>query len=216
MNSKKIIIEIELQNKIFIEKQQIINELNIILNQINGYKYNKKKDKIKKHFCKILNIAYDDINIKNPHSISLSSKNIHSQLLFIFNEANMRFNFINALNNYGCILCKNYYNINSLTLVDLRNLLNKYEGLQIKNKFPEFFINNRIMYDTVYTIHAPNNMYYIHLNKQKFCNTILVCIKNKIINIMFDLEKDKIFYSYLEDINLDETLIKYFYNNIDF
>jgi hypothetical protein len=210
------LIEIELQNKIFLEKHQIINELDIILNQTNGYKYNKNKNKIKKHFCKNLNIHYDDINVKNPHSISLSSKNINDQLLFILNEAKMRFNFIDVLNNNNIIIYKNLYNINLLTLIDLRNLLNKYEGLEIKNKFPEFFINNRIFYDVVYTIYAPNNVYYIHLNKQKICNKILVCIKNKTINIMFDLKKDKIFYSYLEDINLDETLIKYFYSNIDF
>jgi hypothetical protein len=40
----------------------IINELNIILKEQNGYKYNSKTNKIKKHFPASINTNYDIYN----------------------------------------------------------------------------------------------------------------------------------------------------------
>lgn len=55
---RKTIIEFNLCRKIMKNQTNIINELNVILKEKDGYKYNSKIEKIKKHFPASINTKY--------------------------------------------------------------------------------------------------------------------------------------------------------------
>ena len=59
---RKTNIEFNLCRKIIRNQTDIINELNVILKEKNGYKYNSKTEKIKKHFPASINTNYDTYN----------------------------------------------------------------------------------------------------------------------------------------------------------
>lgn len=167
---RKTIIEFNLCRKIMKNQTDIINELNIILKEQNGYKYNAKPKKLKKHFPASVNRNYDEYNnslIKsqsknNRLSFSLSSKTIIEQIDNFLSTATRRYNTINIFKNdndlFECLITKNSYNLPILSPLDLRHNLIKYNNkTDIKHRFPYFFDkNNRPFYDVIYIIKTEN------------------------------------------------------------
>ena len=137
---RKTIIEYNLCKKIMTNQTIIINELNVILKEQNGYKYNSKTDKIKKHFPASVNTNYNTYNnflikehSKNRRvSFSLSSKTIIEQIDNFLSTATKRYNTINIFKNdndlFECLIKKNSYNLPILSQLDLRHNLIKYNN----------------------------------------------------------------------------------------
>lgn len=223
---RKTIIEYNLCKKIMKNQTIIINELNVILKEQNGYKYNLKTEKIKKHFPASINTNYDTYNnflikehSKNRRvSFSLSSKTIIEQINNFLSTATRRYNTINIFNNendlFECLITKNTYNLPILSPLDLRHNLIKYEcETDIRYRFPYFFDkDDRPFYDVVYIVKTENPHFYIDTNNKTLCDTILICCKSKIFNIMFELDIHHPYYSHLTN-NYPEPLIKQIYNN---
>lgn len=227
--SHKIIIQFKLCKKIIEDQTDIYNELNIILKNENGYKYNSKSKKLKKHFPASKNINYDKFNnslIKelsknNKVSFSLSSKPIKEHIDNILSILTRRYNTINIFKNdnslFKCLITKNISNISILSPLDLRYNLTKYNDEKAINcRFPHFFDkNNRPFYDVIYIIKTENPHFYIDANNKTVCDTILICCNRKIYNIMFELDTHNPYYHYLTNIKYSEPLIKEIYNNIN-
>ncbi len=223
----KSIIEYNLCKRIMKNQIQIINELNIILKEQNGYKYNSKLKKIKKHFPACLLINYEEyVSFLNKEhsknktvSFSLSSKPIIEQISSILYTATRRYNTINIFNNeddlFEYLHIKNIYNIPILTPLDLRYNLIKYESEQeIRNIYPYFFnTNNKPFYNVIYRIKTENPHFYVDSNNKTLCDTILICCNGKIFNIMFELDIFNPYYSYLTNTNYSNNLIQELYNN---
>ena len=224
----KLTIEYKLCKHIIVNQTNIINELNIILKEKNGYKYNLKIKKLKKHFPASLNINYDTYNnflikeqSKNKKiSFSLSSKKIMEQIDIFLSTALRRFNSINIFKNnndlFQCLITKNLYNLPILSPLDLRHNLIKYDNEKdITNRFPYFFNNSgRSFYDTIYIIKTENQHFYIDANNKTLCDNILICCNKKIFNIMFELSINNQYYYHLTN-NYHEPLIKEIYTNIN-
>jgi hypothetical protein len=223
---RKTIIEFNLCKTICKNHTDIVNELKIILKEQNGYKYNAKLTKLKKHFPASVNINYDEYNnylIKeqsknNKVSFSLSSKTIKEQIDNILFTAIRRYNTINIFDNekklFDSLTEKNLYKLPMFSPLDLRHNLIKYNNEnEIKNRFPFFFDkNNRPFFDLIYIIKTENPYFYVDANKKTLCDTILICCNNKTFNIMFELDTREPYYRYL--INYyPETQIKEIYNN---
>lgn len=223
---RKTIIEFNLCRKIMKNQTDIINELNIILKEQNGYKYNAKPKKLKKHFPASVNINYDECNnslIKSQNknnrlSFSLSSKTIIEQIDNFLSTATRRYNTINIFKNdndlFECLITKNSYNLPILSPLDLRHNLIKYNNeTDIKYRFPYFFDkNNRPFYDVIYIIKTENPHFYVDANNKTLCDTILICCNIKIFNIFFELDIHNPYYRHLTN-NYHEPLIKEIYNN---
>lgn len=214
-------IEYNLCKNIIKTHTDIINELKIILNQLNGFTYNTKPKKLKKHFPAIVNINYDDIyKNKNKVSFSLSSKSIIEQIDNFLLTATRRYNTTNIFNNetdlFECLFIKNIHNLPILSPLDLRYNLIKYNNKKdIRYRFPYFFDkNDRSFYDVIYIIKTENPHFYIDANNKTLCDTILICCNNKIFNIMFELDLQNPYYSYLTK-TCPDSFIKKIYNNID-
>ena len=204
----------------------IINELNVILKEQNGYKYNSKTDKIKKHFPASVNTNYNTYNnflikehSKNRRvSFSLSSKTIIEQIDNFLSTATRRYNKINIFKNdndlFECLITKNSYNLPILSLLDLRHNLIKYNNeTDIKYRFPYFFDkNSRPFYDVIYIIKTENPHFYVDANNKTLCDTILICCNIKTFNILFELDTYNPYYLHLTN-NYPEPLIKEIYNN---
>lgn len=228
-NLHKTMIEYKLCKTIMKNKTNIINELNVILKEKNGYKYNKKQKKIKKHFpasiCANVDRNYDEYNnyiVKlqgknNKVSYSLSSKPIEYQINNILSTATRRYNIINIFKNYNdlfnILYKKNICNLHTLSPIDFRQYLTKYNNkIDMKNRFSYFFDNNnRQFYDVIYTIKTENPHFYIDAHKKTLCDTMLICCNGKIFNIFFELDiydpYKKLTYIYYE------PLIKEMYND---
>ena len=222
---RKTIIEFNLCRKIMKNQTDIINELNIILKEQNGYKYNAKPKKLKKHFPASINTNYDTYNnflIKaqsknNRLSFSLSSKTIIEQIDNFLSTATRRYNTINIFKNdndlFECLITKNSYNLPILSPLDLRHNLIKYNNeTDIKHRFPYFFDSNRQFYDVIYIIKTENPHFYVDANNKTLCDTILICCNIKIFNIFFELDIHNSYYRHLTN-NYPEPLIKEIYNN---
>lgn len=223
---RKTIIEFNLCRKIIRNQTNIINELNVILKEKDGYKYNSKTEKIKKHFPASINTNYDTYNnflikedSKNRRvSFSLSSKNIIEHIDIFLSTATRRYNTINIFKNdnylFECLITKNSYNLPILSPLDLRHNLIKYNNEKdIKYRFPYFFDkNNRPFYDVIYIIKTENSHFYVDANNKTLCDTILICCKNTTFNIMFELDKQNPYYSVLTK-KYHEPLIKEIYIN---
>lgn len=223
---RKTIIEFNLCRKIMKNQTDIINELNIILKEQNGYKYNAKPKKLKKHFPASVNRNYDEYNnslIKsqsknNRLSFSLSSKTIIEQIDNFLSTATRRYNTINIFKNdndlFECLITKNSYNLPILSPLDLRHNLIKYNNeTDIKHRFPYFFDkNNRTFYDVIYIIKTENPHFYVDANNKTLCDTILICCNIKTFNIFFELDINNPYYRHLTN-NYPEPLIKEIYNN---
>lgn len=223
---RKTIIELNLCRKIMKTQTDIINELNIILKEQNGYKYNAKPKKLKKHFPASVNRNYDEYNnslIKSQNknnrlSFSLSSKTIIEQIDNFLSTATRRYNTINIFKNdndlFECLITKNSYNLPILSPLDLRHNLIKYNNeTDIKRRFPYFFDkNNRPFYDVIYIIKTENPHFYVDANNKTLCDTILICCNIKIFNIFFELDIHNSYYRHLTN-KYPEPLIKEIYNN---
>lgn len=185
------------------EKQNIIikTELNIILSQMNGYKYNNKNKKIDKHYPLInKKLSFEDYmnkyNNDKDVSCSLSSEEpiiIENQLNEILQTVLRRYNKSTLFNDDELIELlykKNDLNIPIFTTLDTIYYLQKYDKIKdIKTKFPDFYdeLTKRTFFDTIYTVQT-ENFQYIDKNNKTFCNTILVCLNKKILNIFFKLD----------------------------
>lgn len=223
---RKTIIEYNLCKKIMKNQTIIINELSVILKEQNGYKYNSKTNKIKKHFPASVNTNYDTYknylikeHSKNRRvSFSLSSKTIIEQINNFLSTATRRYNTINIFNNendlFECLITKNAYDLPILTPLDLRHNLIKYEcETDIRYRFPYFFDkDNRPFYDVIYIIKTENPHFYVDANNKTLCDTILICCNIKIFNIFFELDIHNPYYRHLTN-NYPEPLIKEIYNN---
>ena len=223
---RKTIIEFNLCRKIMKNQTNIINELNVILKEKDGYKYNSKTEKIKKHFPASINTNYYTYNnflikeqSKNRRvSFSLSSKTIIEQIENFLSTATRRYNTINIFKNdndlFECLIIKNSYNLPILSPLDLRHNLIKYNNeTDIKHRFPYFFDkHNRPFYDVIYIIKTENPHFYVDANNKTLCDTILICCKNTTFNIMFELDRQNPYYSHLTK-NYPEPLIEEIYNN---
>jgi hypothetical protein len=219
---RKSIIEYNLCKQIIKNQTNIINELNVVLNEKTGYKYNSKIKKIQKHFPASLNTNFDTYNkslSKNRRvSFSLSSKNIIEQIENFLYTATRRYNTINMFNNendlFECLITKNSYRLPILTPLDLRHNLIKYnDEKDIRYRFPNFFDkDNRPFYDVIYIIKTENPHFYIDANNKTLCDTILICCKNTTFNIMFELDTLNPYYSDINKI-YHEPLIEEIYNN---
>ena len=223
---RKTIIEFKLCKRIIKNQTDNINELNIILKEKNGYKYNSKPKKVKKHFPASVNINYNEYNnylIKeqsknNKVSFSLSSKNIIEQIDNFLSSAIRRYNTINIFTNdndlFECLITKNSYNLPILSPLDLRHNLIKYNNEpDIKQRFPYFFDkNNRPFYDVIYIIKTENPHFYVDANNKTLCDTILICCKINIFNIFFELSIPIPYSSHLTK-NYPEPLLEEIYNN---
>ena len=163
-------IEFNLCRTIMKNHEYIINELNIILKEQNGYKFNAKPKKVKKYFPASVNRNYDEYknslnksqSKNNKVSFSLLSKTIIEQINNFLSTAIRRYNTINIFKNdndlFNCLNTKNLYNLPILSPLDLRHNLIKYNNeTDIKYRFPYFFDkNNRPFYDCIYIIKTEN------------------------------------------------------------
>jgi len=221
---RKTIIEFNLCRKIIRNQTDIINDLNVILKEKNGYKYNSKTEKIKKHFPASINTNYDTYNnflikeqkqSKNRRvSFSLSSKNIIKQIDNFLSTSIRRYNTINIFKNDNDLFECLSYNLPILSPLDLRHNLIKYNNeTDIKYRFPYFFDkNNRPFYDVIYIIKTENPHFYVDANNKTLCDTILICCNIKRFNIFFELDIHNPYYRHLTN-NYPEPLIKEIYNN---
>jgi len=223
---RKTIIEFNLCRKIIKNQTNIINELNVILKEKDGYKYNSKTEKNKKHFPASINKNYYEYNnflikehSKNRRvSFSLSSKTIAEQIDNFLSTAIRRYNTINIFKNdndlFECLITKNSYNLPILSPLDLRHNIIKYNNeTDIKHRFPYFFNkDNRPFYDVIYIIKTENPHFYVDANNKTLCDTILICCKNTTFNIMFELDIQNPYYNHLTK-NYHESLIEEIYNN---
>jgi hypothetical protein len=222
---RKTIIEFNLCRTIMKNQTDIINELNVILKEKDGYKYNLKTEKIKKHFPASINTNYNTYNnflikeqSKNKRvSFSLSSKTIIEQIDNFLSTATRRYNTINIFNNdndlFECLIIKYLYNLPILSPLYLRHNLIKYNNeTDIKHRFPYFFDNKRQFYDVIYIIKTENPHFYVDANNKTLCDTILICCNIKTFNIFFELDTHNPYYRVLTN-NYPEPLIKEIYNN---
>jgi len=203
------------------EAKKILNELTIILKQEDGYAYNTKQEKIKKHFPDSLNMKYDKYNIflikeesKNRKiSFSLSSTNIAQQLDEYLNTAIRRYNGINMFN-YNTkpdsdLHLQYIHNIQTMSILDFRRNLTKYDNPKdIINRLPYFCDrNNRPFYDIIYIIKTENIHKQIDYNNKTMCDNILICCNKKTFNIMFESDKINPYYKNFK-YNINEISIK--------
>jgi hypothetical protein len=223
-NSNRIKIEYYLCKQIIETHTNIINELNVILKEKDGYKYNSKNKKIKKHFPASVNIDKDtykffltkELSKNRKVSYSLSSKTVPEQIDNILFTAIRRYNTMNMFNDkknlLEILIEKNIGNFPALTPLDLRHNLSKYKCVKdIKNKYPGYFDkNNRLFYDVIYTIKTENVISFVDANNKTFCDTILICCHGKIFNIMFELDMKNPYYSELTNMSKNHT------DNFDF
>jgi len=215
----RINIEYKLCIKIMEDYKICINELKVILNKQNGYKYNENPKKIIKHFPASENINYDDHNSKaktRDCSFSLSSKPPEAQIDNFLSTATRRYNLLNTFSNDDELLqwlsIKHLYKLPILSPLDLRYNLVKYKNsTEIKLKYPKFFSkDDRSFYDTIYVIKTENPHLYINTNKA-ICDNILICCNGKSFNIMF--ESDTL-GPYCHSINkYQEQLIREMFND---
>ena len=122
--------------------------------------------------------------------------------------------FNGEINLYENLLIKHTHNSLIWSPLDLRHNLIKYEyETEMRSRFPYFFDKyDRQFYDIVYLIKTENPFYYVDAHKNKFCDTILICCKNKTYNIMFELDTRKPYYKHLPHIN-PQPIIANIYNN---
>jgi hypothetical protein len=188
----------------------IYNELIIILNQKNGFTYNNKSKKNRKHNPKSVNtdpivlLFCDYINIyqknNSKHSFSLLKDSIDEHLVKIKETFQRRINIVNVFNGIPLIerkkihyinilkITDNNKNISILNALDFKSTVIKYTGNEINMAFPEFVRpDSALMFDTIYLIKNENPHSYIN-NSDGFnniSNSILICCNNKIFNILY-------------------------------
>ena len=214
---KKMRISYNNFRKIKSDAKNILNEVTIILKQENGYKYNSNVEKIKKHFPSSLNIQYNIFLIKEESknrkiSFSLPSKNIKLQLEEYLNTTIRRYNGINMFNYItktdSDLHLQYIHNMQTMSILDFRYNLSKYEGENIKNRLPALCDkDNRSFYDIIYIIKNENIHKQIDYNKT-MCDNILICCNKKTFNIMFENDNVNPYYNNYKykvyDISINE------------
>jgi hypothetical protein len=130
-NSHRSNTEFNLCKQIIEIYTDIINELNVILKEKDGYKYNSKKEKIKKHFPVSVNIDKEkyyifltkELSKNRKVSYSLSPETVSKQIESILFTAMRRHNIMNMFNDDKNLLellnAKNICNFPTLTPLDL-------------------------------------------------------------------------------------------------
>jgi len=216
---KKMRISYNNFRKIKSNAKNILNEVTIILKQENEYKYNSNVEKIKKHFPASFNIKYDKYNIflikeesKNRKiSFSLSSKDITSQLEGYLNTAIRRYNCINMFNyttkTDSDLHLQYIHNMQTMSILDFRHNLSKYEGYKIKKRLPLFCDKDNLpLYDIIYIIKNENIQKQI--DNKAICDNILICCIKKTFNIMFENDNVNPYYNNYKykvyDISINE------------
>lgn len=205
---KKSDTELNLCKEIIENATLIKDDLSEILNEENGYMYNKNPEKLKKHFSAAINMSYTNFIIYLTKQIdsgctisfSLSSKPVLEQIKGFLDSAIQRFNLVNMYNDNklltDCVVRQNMTGVKILTPLDLSHYLVKYDNEEsIKNKFPHFTRADATqMFDVIYSIKTENPDLYMDAKNKTICDTILVCCDSKTFNIMFELDKDNPYY----------------------
>jgi len=214
---KKMRISYNNFRKIKSDAKNILNEVTIILKQENGYKYNSNVEKIKKHFPACLNIQHNIFLIKEESknkkiSFSLSSKDITtSQLEGYLNTTIRRYNGINMFyyttKTDSDLHLQYIHNMQTMSILDFRHNLSKYEGDNIKKRLPLFCDkDNRSLYDIIYII--KNENIHKQIDNKTICDNILICCNKKIFNIMFENDNVNPYYNNYKykvyDISINE------------
>ncbi len=197
--------------------QTYMKELSKILQERDGYKYNDKQKKKEKHFPAQYMIYEEYVKKyrkKNGNiTSSLSSKSVPEQIQEMINTAQRRCNFTDIFEDEtldNIVEAENKHGISVITPLDYRNNLLKYDNQEhIASRFPSL-IN---MFDVIYTIKTENPHHYIDLKNKKFCDTILICCKNKTFNIFFELDIKDPYYTYLNEFTVPESIQKELYDN---
>ena len=188
----------------------ILTELNTILLEEEGFTFTNKKVKIIKHFPLSIDNSFNEIKKYNcVVSFSISNESIKEHLTYFQKEAEHRYNtwaLFGYNNNVKDNMHKLEYDTNQinsynkehesrklnsiLSPEDVKLLLQKFEGEEVKKNFLEFYDenNDRIYYNTVYTISVDIQLkFFIHSEGiTKTCNTVLLCCeKNKVFHIFY-------------------------------
>jgi hypothetical protein len=183
-------------NKIVPEKTtKIFKEICKILKQTDGYKFNNKLVKLKKHFP----VFYkkDDKVYEHEYkkaSFSLLNENINKHLRIFLSTATRRYNGITYL-------------------PSTQNWLQKYENYDSMKKkfFPSFFHKDGTqMFKCIYSVKNEQITNFVSINSEQkhFCDTILICVNHKnIFNIFFSLDKDNKYYGRNINYNANDDII---------
>ena len=167
---------------------------------LNNHKYNKKNNKLKKHFPVNFYNTFDDYNnIYNKQnncnvSFSMLLGDIELQKSIILDTLDRRYNGIKIFgNNLNESMLKNYIlrlcNIEIFDISHLKDDIIYYNTPKsITQQFPNFINknNNTCMFDYVFSIRSENMHHYVDLKNNKLCDRILICGKDEIYNIMFE------------------------------
>ena len=221
MNIQKQTLIIKNLNDIIYGKFTMI--IRDIKNIFKKYEFNKGnlnsksyKNKLVKHQPKQKYLSFDDVKIlfkskkgNNNVSYTILNKNISKFKKYIKNTILRRINmfrcFYNIENKKELIL-SNIILKNKLELgLSFRNDLNKYENNEITTD-----VNYQSCFDIVYKIRTENIHHFIFMDYEKnqtfLCEYILICVKDRKYNIMFQPEK------FLE---INDNQCKILYNTID-
>lgn len=205
---------------VFNTHKKIKRELIRILNKSSTYIYNahvknSKDDKGIKHFPAVYIPIYDDFKKwrlykKRKGSFSLSSKPIIEQLNILKNTAIRRCNLTECVYNPDSNYPSHIGDMEIMCPLTEQYSLMKYDTIKkIYKKFPSFIKKGASIYNCIYTIRTENMINYIDPRSNMTCDTILICLKDNIINVMFESSKDNPLS------RVDESFIKAQYENTD-
>jgi hypothetical protein len=213
---EKTLIELKLSNYVLNNHEQIDREIGTILTDSDGYEYNTKLKKLRKHFplSESTTISYEDVlnNPKKYHSCSFSRKPFPEQKMDIRGIATQRKNLTYMLVHTNpnemamwIEIKHRYFDMDIMSAVDLRYNLQKHTGDEIRRNFPHFYdeTKKRLYYDTVYIIKTTDPFKYINVKDFTFCDSVLICCTGKTYNIMFDLDKRNPVYGSLLNVKCD-------------
>lgn len=188
-------------------------ELDIILNYQNGYKYNTDPGKFDKHFPKDKFTTYSKMNTNyngKNRTISLMKGNLQAQLKHIITKT------------HECYARTSFADCDDSMLkkvIEMNEKLNGNVSLPSNSgMYPrKFSTSNAIrkvypglfFFKTIYAIKNNSLLEQLDLKNKKICGEILVCIGDdpKVFNIMFAKSNDS-----LCDNILTEKLIKIIYD----
>ena len=218
MSLKRVLREYVQCKQIMQLHSLIVRDLEIILNEQQGWKQNTKPKKIKKHFAKEKSKDYLEwhnwINSKKNISCSISSDKVRDQIQKILQEANHRNNHTKSIGSNDAMLWQ-YLKLNNgtrtiQTPLDLEHNLNVFiEKKEIESRFPWTKCPKRTecMYTRIYSIRTANPHRYVHIDDKTFCNTILICCtKDNDFNVMFEYESGGIYSFDGANYNFDQSL----------
>lgn len=216
---KQTLITEKLNDLIYAKFTMIIRD---IKNIFKKYEFNKGhlnsksyKNKLVKHQPKQKYLSFDNLKIlfkskkgNNNVSYTVLNKNISKFKKYIKNTILRRINMFRCfynIENKKNLIVSNIILENKLELgLSFRNDLNKYENTEMTTD-----VNHQSCFDIVYKIKTENSHHFIFMDKNNqtfLCEYILICVKDKKYNIMFQSEK------FLE---INDNQCKILYNTID-